>query len=156
MNCPQFVTSGHLAGKLSPVFLETSTCTSTEIERKRLEAMAKRQARNAQPSGRCSQQEIERKRREALAKLVAKRKSEDCAEPRRRQRPEARQMGEIGPKEDSPIKCSPEEIEQKRREALAKLEARKKQEIIERNRLAAIERLKMKRTRQPVARKLIP
>lgn len=43
--------------------------------------------------------------------------------------------------EISPVKCSPEEIEQKRLQALEKLQAKKKQQIIEKNRLEALKRL---------------
>lgn len=49
--------------------------------------------------------------------------------------------------ETSPIKCSPEEIEQKRRQALAKLEA-KKQSVIEKNRQEALKRLQLSRQRR--------
>lgn len=48
----------------------------------------------------------------------------------------------------SPIKCSPEEIEQKRLQALAKLNAKKGLTVIEKNRQEAIKRLQMNRQRR--------
>lgn len=47
----------------------------------------------------------------------------------------------ISESESSPVKCSPEEIEQKRLQALKKLEAKKRQQIIEKNRQEALKRL---------------
>ncbi|KAK4884339.1 hypothetical protein RN001_000610 [Aquatica leii] len=51
-------------------------------------------------------------------------------------------------KDESPIKCSPEEIEQKRLQALARLEAKKTQNIIEQNRQQALKRLELSRKRR--------
>ncbi|KAB0796960.1 hypothetical protein PPYR_11021 [Photinus pyralis] len=51
-------------------------------------------------------------------------------------------------KEDQPIKCSAEEIEQKRLQALARLEAKKMQNNIERNRQEALKRLALTRKRK--------
>lgn len=125
-------------------------CSHRDIELKRLEAIAKLEAKKSSPEKvehrqakhispvKCPPEEIERKRLEALAKLAKK------------------NHAPAPPKEESPIKCSPEEIQLKRREALAKLEAKKKQDVIERNRLAALEKLKMKQQRKTVARRLIP
>lgn len=48
----------------------------------------------------------------------------------------------------SPVKCSPEEIEQKRLQALEKLQAKKKQQIIEKNRREALKRLEMSRKKK--------
>lgn len=121
--------------------LETPVkCSLRDIELKRLEALAKLKAKRLPPEKierkqlkgqaenmapvKCSSEEIEKKRLEALAKLSKKKYAPAS-------------------KEGSAIKCSPEEIELKRREALAKLEAKKRQDIIERNRLAALEKLKM-------------
>lgn len=42
---------------------------------------------------------------------------------------------------ESPVRCSPEEIEQKRLQALERLQAKRKQQIIEKNRQEAIKRL---------------
>ena len=50
--------------------------------------------------------------------------------------------------EMSPIMCSPEEIEQKRLQALAKLQAKKNVDIIERNRKEAIKRLQMNKLKK--------
>ncbi|KAF5291312.1 hypothetical protein FQA39_LY03463 [Lamprigera yunnana] len=52
------------------------------------------------------------------------------------------------PKEESPIKCSPEEIEQKRLQALAKLEDKKIQKIIEQKQREALKRLEFSRKRK--------
>lgn len=51
-------------------------------------------------------------------------------------------------KENSPVKCSAEEIEQKRLQALARREAKKVQDNIERNRQAALKRLALTRKRK--------
>lgn len=45
----------------------------------------------------------------------------------------------------APPKCSPEEIERKRREAVAKREAKRQQEIIERKRQEALKKLEIRR-----------
>lgn len=55
----------------------------------------------------------------------------------------------VSDSEVSPVKCSPEEIEQKRLQALEKLQAKKKQQIIERNRQEALKRLE--RSKKKVA-----
>lgn len=56
--------------------------------------------------------------------------------------------------EVSPVKCSPEEIEQKRLQALEKLQAKKKQQIIERNRQEALRRLEKNKKKLALPRKL--
>ncbi|KYB26734.1 uncharacterized protein LOC103313612 [Tribolium castaneum] len=62
-------------------------CTEEEIERKRLEALAKRNSKKRQESSapiKCSPEEIERKRLEAMAKLQAK-KMQDVIEKKRQE-----------------------------------------------------------------------
>lgn len=51
-------------------------------------------------------------------------------------------------KENSPVKCSAEEIEQKRLQALARREAKKMRDNIERNRQEALKRLALTRKRK--------
>ncbi|XP_022909777.2 uncharacterized protein [Onthophagus taurus] len=97
-------------------------------------------------------QEIERKRQEALAKLRSK-KLQYVISPSKRSGDNLQSTSETIPLkvpkvEESPIKCSPEEIEQKRLQALAKLEAKKKQDIIERNRREALKRLEMNKKKR--------
>lgn len=48
----------------------------------------------------------------------------------------------------SPIKCSPEEIEQKRLQALERLQAKKKEQIIEKKRQEALKRLEMNKKKR--------
>lgn len=56
--------------------------------------------------------------------------------------------------ESSPMKCSPQEIEQKRLLALEKLESKKRQQIIEKNRQEALKRLAKNRKKTTLPRNL--
>lgn len=48
----------------------------------------------------------------------------------------------------APLRCSPEEIEKKRLQALAKLQAKQQQELIEKKKQEALKRLEENRKKQ--------